>query len=87
MFTAIVASELLNARPRGEDQRVKGRFPWTTFRIDVTGCALMCVLMVLIIGRCTVYPLARPFCPLVWPFPAGLTVVFLTSHPATALLR
>ena len=36
-------------------------FPWTTFWINVTGCALMGVLMVLVTERFTVHPLVRPF--------------------------
>ncbi|MEK0099471.1 CrcB family protein [Streptomyces sp. A475] len=36
-------------------------FPWTTFWINVTGCAAMGVLMVLITERFTVHPLTRPF--------------------------
>ncbi|MDI5967795.1 CrcB family protein [Streptomyces sp. SL13] len=36
-------------------------FPWTTFLINVTGCAAMGVLMVLITERLTVHPLVRPF--------------------------
>ncbi|MEU0304646.1 CrcB family protein [Streptomyces sp. NPDC006175] len=36
-------------------------FPWTTFWIDVTGCAAMGILMVLITERFTVHPLTRPF--------------------------
>ncbi|MFJ3492763.1 fluoride efflux transporter FluC [Streptomyces sp. NPDC086091] len=36
-------------------------FPWTTFWINVTGCAAMGVLMVLITERFTVHPLVRPF--------------------------
>lgn len=36
-------------------------FPWTTFLINVTGCAAMGVLMVLVTERLTVHPLVRPF--------------------------
>lgn len=36
-------------------------FPWTTFWINVTGCAAMGVLMVLITERFPVHPLMRPF--------------------------
>ncbi|MEU5757036.1 CrcB family protein [Streptomyces sp. NPDC047829] len=36
-------------------------FPWTTFWINVTGCAAMGILMVLITERFTVHPLTRPF--------------------------
>ncbi|WP_433854581.1 fluoride efflux transporter FluC [Streptomyces kronopolitis] len=36
-------------------------FPWTTFWVNVTGCAAMGVLMVLITERFTVHPLMRPF--------------------------
>ncbi|MEU6764995.1 fluoride efflux transporter CrcB [Streptomyces sp. NPDC046853] len=36
-------------------------FPWTTFWINVTGCAAMGILMVLITERLTVHPLTRPF--------------------------
>ncbi|MGW1990884.1 fluoride efflux transporter FluC [Embleya sp. NPDC001921] len=38
-----------------------GTFPWTTFWINVTGSALMGVLMVLITERATAHPLVRPF--------------------------
>lgn len=38
-----------------------GAFPWTTFWVNVTGCAAMGVLMVLITERFTVHPLMRPF--------------------------
>ncbi|MEV7625107.1 CrcB family protein [Actinoplanes sp. NPDC089786] len=38
-----------------------GAFPWTTFWINVTGCALMGVLMVLITERPRPHPLIRPF--------------------------
>lgn len=39
-----------------------GRFPWTVFVVNVTGCALIGVLMVLTVerGRVT-HPLVRPF--------------------------
>ncbi|MFJ4623922.1 fluoride efflux transporter FluC [Streptomyces sp. NPDC088812] len=36
-------------------------FPWTTFWINVTGCAAMGILMVLITERFTAHPLTRPF--------------------------
>ncbi|WP_430478013.1 fluoride efflux transporter FluC [Streptomyces sp. P11-1] len=36
-------------------------FPWTTFWMNVTGCAAMGVLMVLITERFTVHPLTRSF--------------------------
>ncbi|MFF7011805.1 fluoride efflux transporter FluC [Streptomyces fimicarius] len=36
-------------------------FPWTVFWINVSGCAAMGVLMVLITERFTVHPLTRPF--------------------------
>ncbi|OEV14085.1 fluoride efflux transporter CrcB [Streptomyces nanshensis] len=36
-------------------------FPWTTFWINVSGCAAMGVLMILITERFTVHPLVRPF--------------------------
>nr|WP_169393017.1 fluoride efflux transporter CrcB [Streptomyces purpureus] len=36
-------------------------FPWTTFWTNVSGCAAMGVLMVLITERFTVHPLVRPF--------------------------
>jgi fluoride exporter len=38
-----------------------GSFPWTTFTINVTGCLLIGVLMVLITQVRRVYPLIRPF--------------------------
>ena len=40
---------------------VTGGFPWTTFGVNVTGCALMGVLMVLVTERATAHPLVRPF--------------------------
>lgn len=40
---------------------VPGTFPWTTFGINITGCAAMGVLMVLVTERFTAHPLARPF--------------------------
>ncbi|MFJ3671401.1 fluoride efflux transporter FluC [Streptomyces sp. NPDC090106] len=36
-------------------------FPWTTLWTNVTGCAAMGVLMVLVTERFTVHPLTRPF--------------------------
>ena len=36
-------------------------FDWTTFTINVTGCLLIGVLMVLVTERFTVHPLVRPF--------------------------
>jgi CrcB protein len=36
-------------------------FPWTTLLVNVTGCALIGVLMVLVGAVWTGYPLARPF--------------------------
>lgn len=36
-------------------------FPWTTLWINVSGCAAMGVLMVLITERFTAHPLVRPF--------------------------
>ncbi|WP_445067685.1 fluoride efflux transporter FluC [Streptomyces sp. SAS_281] len=36
-------------------------FPWTTFWINVTGCAAMGILMVLITERFTAHPLTRSF--------------------------
>ncbi|MFJ9406829.1 fluoride efflux transporter FluC [Streptomyces sp. NPDC101393] len=38
-----------------------GAFPWTTFWINITGCAAMGILMVLITERFTAHPLTRPF--------------------------
>jgi CrcB protein len=38
-----------------------GAFPWTTFTINVVGCAVMGVLMVLITDLPAVHRLARPF--------------------------
>jgi fluoride exporter len=38
-----------------------GGFPWTTFWVNVTGCAAMGVLMVLITEVLTPHPLVRPF--------------------------
>lgn len=38
-----------------------GAFPWTTFWINVTGCAAMGILMVLITDRVPAHPLVRPF--------------------------
>ncbi len=36
-------------------------FPWTTFWINITGCAVMGALLVLITERRTAHPLVRPF--------------------------
>lgn len=36
-------------------------FPWTTFWVNVTGCAAMGILMVLITEVVTAHPLVRPF--------------------------
>ncbi|WP_307834583.1 fluoride efflux transporter FluC [Paractinoplanes lichenicola] len=36
-------------------------FPWTTFWVNVTGCAAMGVLMVVITEVLTAHPLVRPF--------------------------
>jgi CrcB protein len=36
-------------------------FPWTTLVVNVVGCALMGVLMVLVTERCSAPPLLRPF--------------------------
>jgi CrcB protein len=38
-----------------------GAFPWTTFWVNVTGCAAIGVLMVLITEARTVHRLVRPF--------------------------
>ena len=38
-----------------------GAFPWTTFWVNVVGCALMGLLMVLITERYDAHPLVRPF--------------------------
>lgn len=38
-----------------------GAFPWTTFWVNVVGCALMGVLMVLVTERYAAPPLLRPF--------------------------
>lgn len=38
-----------------------GHVPWTTFAVNVVGCALMGVLMVLVTERFTAHPLVRPF--------------------------
>lgn len=40
---------------------VSGGFPWTTFWINVVGCGLMGVLMVLVTERFSAHPLVRPF--------------------------
>jgi len=37
-----------------------GHFPWTTFWVNVIGCALMGVLMVLVTERFSAHPLVRP---------------------------
>jgi CrcB protein len=39
-----------------------GGFPWTTFWINVVGCALIGVLMVAVTEIRAVHPLVRPFC-------------------------
>jgi fluoride exporter len=38
-----------------------GRFPWGTFLINVSGCALIGILMVLVTEGRLAHPLARPF--------------------------
>lgn len=38
-----------------------GGFPWTTFAVNVTGCAAIGVLLVLIVETGTAHPLVRPF--------------------------
>jgi CrcB protein len=40
---------------------VSGRFPWGTFTVNVVGCALIGVLMVLVTDVFTGRPLLRPF--------------------------
>jgi CrcB protein len=40
---------------------VPGRFPWGTFTINVVGCLLIGVLMVLVTDVFTARPLLRPF--------------------------
>ncbi|MFJ1767251.1 fluoride efflux transporter CrcB [Amycolatopsis sp. NPDC088138] len=40
---------------------VAGGFPWTTFWINVTGCAAMGVLMAVIAAVPAAHPLVRPF--------------------------
>jgi CrcB protein len=37
-----------------------GHFPWTTFWINVVGCGLMGILMVLVTERFAAHPLVRP---------------------------
>lgn len=37
-----------------------GHFPWTTFWVNVVGCGLMGVLMVLVTERFAAHPLVRP---------------------------
>ncbi|MFF3766203.1 fluoride efflux transporter FluC [Streptomyces sp. NPDC001922] len=38
-----------------------GTFPWTTFGVNVVGCALIGVLMVLVVETREAHPLVRPF--------------------------
>ncbi len=38
-----------------------GAFPWTTLTVNVAGCALIGVLMVVITDVWTAHPLVRPF--------------------------
>ncbi|MGH3936465.1 MAG: fluoride efflux transporter FluC [Pseudonocardiaceae bacterium] len=38
-----------------------GTFPWSTFTVNVSGCLLIGILMVLIGEACSVHRLARPF--------------------------
>ncbi len=38
-----------------------GSFPWTTFWINVTGCAAMGVLMAIVSAARSAHPLVRPF--------------------------
>jgi CrcB protein len=44
------------ALPHGTD-----RFPWSTFTVNVAGCFLIGILMVLVVERWSHRPLARPF--------------------------
>ncbi|WP_329138717.1 CrcB family protein [Streptomyces sp. NBC_01476] len=71
-----------------------GTFPWTTFWINVTGCAAMGILMVLITERFTAHPLTRPFLGtgILGGFTTFSTATLDTKklldghHPGTALL-
>lgn len=38
-----------------------GRFPWSTFSVNVAGCLLIGALMVVVVERWSHRPLARPF--------------------------
>lgn len=65
ILAAIVVGGVIGASARYEATLLwpasSGGFPWTTFGINVTGCALMGVLMVLITERFRAHPLTRPF--------------------------
>ncbi|GAA3240544.1 fluoride efflux transporter CrcB [Dactylosporangium siamense] len=65
VLAAIAAGGVLGACARYGASLVwptaPGTFPWTTFWINITGCTLMGVLMVLITERGAAHPLARPF--------------------------
>ncbi|WP_318209886.1 fluoride efflux transporter CrcB [Streptomyces sp. SJL17-1] len=58
--TARYGAELLWPTP-------EGAFPWTTFTVNVAGCALLGVLMVLLMERSTEWSTAVPH-PLLRPF-------------------
>ncbi|WP_405591045.1 fluoride efflux transporter FluC [Streptomyces sp. NBC_01190] len=65
ILAAIAAGGVLGAAARYGATLIwptaPGTFPWTTFWINVIGCAAMGVLMVLITERRAVHPLTRPF--------------------------
>lgn len=64
---------------------VPGRFPWGTFTINVVGCALIGVLMVLITDVFTDRPLLRPFVGV--GILGGFTTFSTYANETRALLR
>jgi CrcB protein len=64
---------------------VPGRFPWGTFTINVVGCALIGVLMVLVTEVFTDRPLLRPFVGV--GILGGFTTFSTYANETRALLR
>jgi fluoride exporter len=64
---------------------VPGRFPWGTFLINVVGCLLIGVLMVLVTDVFTGWPLLRPFLGV--GVLGGFTTFSTYANEARGLLR